>query len=97
MSASCACCTRCSAWSRWSARSCCSRSASLNELVTGRPLRRANDAAVRCIRLLDAALRNAEVIQAMGMFSGLWPARWQRPRRDAAGSQAIASDRNAGD
>jgi PrtD family type I secretion system ABC transporter len=68
--------------------------AALNELVTGPPLRRANEAAQRSYGVTDAALRNAEVIQAMGMQAGLL-ARWQRDRREMLSSQAVANDRNA--
>jgi PrtD family type I secretion system ABC transporter len=68
--------------------------AGLNELLTGRPLRRANEAAVRTYGFTDAALRNAEVIQAMGMQGGLL-GRWDDDRREMLGTQAIASDRNA--
>jgi len=68
--------------------------AALNELVTGPPLRRANEAALRSYGVTDAALRNAEVIQAMGMQAGLL-ARWQRDRSDMLSSQAVANDRNA--
>jgi PrtD family type I secretion system ABC transporter len=68
--------------------------AALNELVTGPPLRRANEAALRSYGVTDSALRNAEVIQAMGMQAGLL-ARWQRDRSDMLSSQAVANDRNA--
>jgi ATP-binding cassette subfamily C protein len=68
--------------------------AALNELVTGRTLRRANDAASRSYGVTDAALRNAEVIQAMGMQAGLL-ARWRQDRDEMLFCQAVASDRNA--
>ena len=68
--------------------------AALNELLTGRPLRRANEAAVRTYGFTDAALRNAEVIQAMGMQGGLLGT-WDGDRREMLGTQAVASDRNA--
>ena len=68
--------------------------AMLNEMITGRPLRRANDAAVRAYGFTDAALRNAEVIQAMGMQGGLL-AGWSADRREMLLAQAIASERNA--
>src|SRR4051794_33514382 len=63
--------------------------AMLNEVITGRPLRRANDAAVRAYGFTDAALRNAEVIQAMGMQGGLL-AGWSADRREMLLAQAIA-------
>jgi ATP-binding cassette subfamily C protein len=68
--------------------------AALNELVTGRPLRQANEAAVRAYGFTDAALRNAEVIQAMGMQNCLL-GYWDGDRREMLGTQAVASDRNA--
>jgi PrtD family type I secretion system ABC transporter len=66
----------------------------LNELVTSRPLKRANEAALRTYGFTDAALRNAEVIQAMGMQGGLLGV-WDGDRRDMLSAQAVASDRNA--
>jgi PrtD family type I secretion system ABC transporter len=56
----------------------------LNELVTRHPLKRAGAAASRTHQRAEAALRNAEVIRAMGMGEGvlrLW-------RRDSAGTNA---------
>ena len=56
----------------------------LNELLTKHPLKRASAAATRTHQRAEAALRNAEVIRAMGMGDGvlrLW-------RRDAAGTAA---------
>lgn len=54
----------------------------MNEIVTKQPLRRANLAASKTHQRAEAALRNAEVIRAMGMGEGvlrLW-------RRDSAGA-----------
>jgi len=54
----------------------------INEIVTKHPLRRANLAASKTHQRAEAALRNAEVIRAMGMGEGvlrLW-------RRDSAGT-----------
>src|SRR5260221_8426336 len=68
--------------------------AMLNELITNRTLRRANEAAFRAYGLTEAALRNAEVVQAMGMQTDLL-AHWNRDRREMMGLQAIASERNA--
>jgi PrtD family type I secretion system ABC transporter len=56
----------------------------LNEFATRRPLRHANLAASKTHQRAEAALRNAEVIRAMGMGEGvlrLW-------RRDSAGTNA---------
>ena len=55
----------------------------MNEIVTKQPLNRANLAASKTHQRAEAALRNAEVIRAMGMGEGvlrLW-------RRDSAGAQ----------
>jgi ATP-binding cassette, subfamily C, type I secretion system permease/ATPase len=55
----------------------------INEIITKQPLRRANLAASKTHQRAEAALRNAEVIRAMGMGEGvlrLW-------RRDSAGTQ----------
>jgi PrtD family type I secretion system ABC transporter len=55
----------------------------LNEVITKRPLGRANVAAAKTHQRAEAALRNAEVIRAMGMTEGvmrLW-------RHDNAGAQ----------
>ena len=54
----------------------------INEIITKQPLKRANMAASQTHQRAEAALRNAEVIRAMGMGEGvlrLW-------RRDSAGS-----------
>jgi PrtD family type I secretion system ABC transporter len=54
----------------------------INEIITKQPLRRANLAASKTHQRAEAALRNAEVIRAMGMGEGvlrLW-------RRDSAGT-----------
>jgi PrtD family type I secretion system ABC transporter len=64
----------------------------MNEIVTKQPLKRANLAASKTHQRAEAALRNAEVIRAMGMGEGvlrLW-------RRDSAGAheaQRAASTR----
>jgi PrtD family type I secretion system ABC transporter len=58
--------------------------ACLNEVITRKPLQRASVAASKTHQRADAALRNAEVIRAMGMGAGvlrLW-------RRDSAGTSA---------
>lgn len=62
----------------------------LNEWLTKAPLRDANAAATRTHQRAEAALRNAEVIRAMGMGEGvlrMW-------RRDSAGTNA--AQRSAG-
>ena len=64
----------------------------LNELVTRGPLEAANRQAVRFNGLLEGALRNAEALEAMGMFANL-QRRWQALRGEILLQQAIASDR----
>ncbi len=66
----------------------------INEFITKRPLQRANLAASKTHQRAESALRNAEVIRAMGMGEGvlrLW-------RRDSAGTneaQQSAATRGA--
>jgi ATP-binding cassette subfamily C protein len=65
-----------------------------NEFATKRPLQVANDIANRNYGFTESSLRNAEVIQAMGMQPGL-TARWQRDRDQVMGYQATASEGGA--
>ncbi len=65
-----------------------------NEYATRRALRRANLSAINSYQVTEATLRNAEVIQAMGMQPGL-TARWARDRAGVIGYQALSSDRAA--
>ena len=64
----------------------------LNELITRKPLAIANDQWVRSMRSTDAAVRNAEVIESMGMVPGILR-RWHADNREALGLQENASDR----
>jgi PrtD family type I secretion system ABC transporter len=64
----------------------------LNEHLVKGPLSEANEAASRNYGFTDMSLRNAEVIQAMGMMPGLLH-RWSRDRNLLLDRQSIASDR----
>jgi ATP-binding cassette, subfamily C, bacterial len=66
----------------------------VNEWVVKKPLTEANEAASRNYTFTDMSLRNAEVIQAMGMMSGLLT-RWRGDRNKAVERQTTASDRAA--
>ena len=63
------------------------------ERATRPPLKDANDAALRSYSFTDAALRNGEVVRAMGMLPTLGAA-WARHRSVAIGRGATASERN---
>ncbi len=65
-----------------------------NELATRAPLQKANAVAVQNYAFTEASLRNAEVIQAMGMLPGLLN-RWRKGRNEVLTQQANASDRAA--
>ena len=64
----------------------------LNELVTRRPLQQASHAATRSQARSDAALRNAEVIRAMGMLDGVVRL-WRREAGSASAAQIEAANR----
>ncbi|MFN5699694.1 MAG: ABC transporter transmembrane domain-containing protein, partial [Betaproteobacteria bacterium] len=59
------------------------------------PLLAANRTAVQAQNYADASLRNAEVIEAMGMLRGIH-ARWIRKQREFLGLQAQASSAAGG-
>lgn len=61
-----------------------------NELAVKTPLMESNGAATRNYALTDASLRNAEVIQAMGMLPGLLR-KWSVDRHEIIGKQVVAS------
>jgi PrtD family type I secretion system ABC transporter len=63
-----------------------------NELATRRPLKAANEQWVKAMRKTDAAVRNAEIIEAMGLMPGI-TRRWYRDNEAALELQNIASDR----
>lgn len=64
------------------------------EKLMERPINLSQAARSRSYGLADAALRNSEVIAAMGMTRAVL-APWQRDRRIMMDNHAIASDRNA--
>lgn len=66
----------------------------LNEYLVKTPLAGANEAASRNYAFTDMSLRNAEVVQAMGMMPGLLK-RWGRDRTLVLERQSFASDRAA--
>jgi len=64
----------------------------VNEIATRRPLQAANEQWVKAMRRTDAAVRNAEVIEAMGLMPGI-TRRWLRDSDAALREQNLASDR----
>lgn len=66
----------------------------LNDYLVRAPLSEANDAATRNYSFTDMSMRNSEVVQAMGMMSGLL-LRWGRDRNRVLERQTLASDRAA--
>lgn len=64
----------------------------VNEAVTKKPLEAANRNAVMAASTIDSSMRNAEVLEAMGMFSN-FRNRWTRRREEILRLQAVASDR----
>ena len=64
----------------------------INEVVTKKPLEEANKNAVMAAGAIDSSMRNAEVLEAMGMF-GNFRDRWAGRREEILRLQAIASDR----
>ena len=65
-----------------------------NELVTSKYLRRSEEAARKNYGFTDASLRNAEVIQAMGMLPGFLK-RWSISREEMLRQQTRASELGA--
>jgi PrtD family type I secretion system ABC transporter len=66
----------------------------VNEVMTKAPLHRANAAASRTHQRTEAALRNAEVIRAMGMFEGVVRL-WRRDSAATSEAQTQAGNRGA--
>lgn len=64
----------------------------LTETGTHQPLIQANQGAVQAQQYVDNSLRNAEVIEAMGML-GAFRRQWQEQQRKLIALQALASDR----
>jgi len=67
----------------------------LNERATHKPLQEANKTAVAAQQYVDGTLRNAEVIESMGMLRDIHR-RWIGKQREFLALQAQASDRGAG-
>ena len=66
--------------------------ASMNERSTQPPLSAANRSAMEAQRYADGSLRNAQVIEAMGMLGDIHK-RWIGKQREFLGLQAVASER----
>ena len=66
----------------------------LNEVATRKPLQEAGTALRAAQYQADASVRNADVIEAMGMMPHL-VRRWQKRNADAVALQAVAGDRGA--
>lgn len=67
----------------------------LNEKNTQPPLVAANRSAIAAQQYADGSLRNAQVIESMGMLRDIHR-RWMGKQRDFLGLQAIASDQAGG-
>ena len=67
----------------------------LNERSTKPPLMQANRTAIEAQQYADNTLRNAEVIESMGMLRDTHR-RWQRKQQDFLDLQALASERAGG-
>ena len=67
----------------------------LNERNTQPPLVAANRSAIAAQQYADGSLRNAQVIESMGMLRDIHR-RWMRQQREFLGLQATASDRAGG-
>ncbi|WP_269901127.1 type I secretion system permease/ATPase [Paenalcaligenes faecalis] len=65
-----------------------------NSISTQKPLADANRASLAASHFADNHLRNAEVIESMGMLPGL-RARWMKMHAQVLGLQTLASDRGA--
>ncbi len=66
-----------------------------NERATKPPLMQANGSSIAAQQYADGALRNAEVIESMGMLRDTHK-RWQNKQRDFLRLQALASERAGG-
>ncbi len=66
----------------------------LNELAMKKPLEEANSINVKNYQQVDIAMRNAEVIEAMGMTQAV-AGYWQRVNRKVMALQSLAGNRSA--
>ena len=94
ISSSSSCCIRCSEGSRSRCALLLVLMALINERLVRPPMNESNEAASRNYAFTEMSLRNAEVVQAMGMIEGLLR-RWGRDRVRMIGRQVTASDRAA--
>jgi ATP-binding cassette subfamily C exporter for protease/lipase len=67
----------------------------MNERSTQPPLVAANRSAIAAQQYADGSLRNAQVIESMGMLRDIHR-RWMEKQRDFLGLQALASDKAGG-
>ncbi|OYU41879.1 MAG: type I secretion system permease/ATPase, partial [Burkholderiales bacterium PBB4] len=67
----------------------------LNERSTQPPLTQANRTAIAAQQYADGTLRNAQVIESMGMVRDIHR-RWMQKQREFLGLQALASERAGG-
>ena len=63
----------------------------MNELATRKPITEANRSAARAQQFAEASLRNAHVMESMGMLDAVH-ARWQKRQQEFVAYQAIASE-----
>ena len=63
----------------------------MNERATRKPLTEANRSAVGAQQFAEASLRNAHVMESMGMLDAVY-ARWQKRQQEFVTYQAIASE-----
>jgi ATP-binding cassette subfamily C exporter for protease/lipase len=68
--------------------------AALNKRASGPPLGKANEASTQAQNFVQGALRNGEVVQAMGMTEGLRQ-HWLTSQESMLGNQAKASDQGS--
>jgi len=61
-----------------------------NSALTGKPLAAAGNASRRAMRTADAALRNAEAVEAMDLMPGI-TRRWERDQSDMLENQALVA------
>ncbi len=64
----------------------------LNDYTTRKPLKEANEQSVKANAMIDASLKNVEVVKAMGMQDGIRRG-WSELHGKAMACQSLASDR----
>lgn len=67
----------------------------LNERATKPPMSQANRVAMQAQQYVDGTLRNAQVIESMGMVRNIHQ-RWMQKQQEFLGLQALASDKSGG-